>query len=46
MLIGLCSAYNAALIQKQFFLNFMASYMALLFTAFVYIPFDDLLPPA
>ncbi|PHH65868.1 hypothetical protein CDD81_1237 [Ophiocordyceps australis] len=38
-------AYHAALVQKQFVLNFMTSYMALLFTAFVYIPFGHLLMP-
>ncbi|KAM4056995.1 calcium-activated chloride channel domain-containing protein [Hirsutella rhossiliensis] len=38
-------AHNAALIQKQFVLNFMTSYMALLFTAFVYIPFGEMLVP-
>lgn len=39
------TAYNAALIQKQFVLNFMTSYMPLLFTAFVYIPFGHILTP-
>ncbi|KGQ09297.1 hypothetical protein BBAD15_g5371 [Beauveria bassiana D1-5] len=39
-------AYNAALIQKQFVLNFMTSYMPLLFTTFVYLPFGQLLIPA
>lgn len=39
------TAYNAALIQKQFVLNFMTSYMPLLFTAFVYIPFGNILTP-
>jgi anoctamin-10 len=34
-------AHNAALIQKQFVLNFMTSYMALLFTTFVYLPFGE-----
>ncbi|KAF7543569.1 hypothetical protein G7Z17_g10643 [Cylindrodendrum hubeiense] len=34
-----------ALIQKQFVLNFMTSYMAPLFTAFVYIPFGHILVP-
>ncbi|KAG9258853.1 calcium-activated chloride channel-domain-containing protein [Emericellopsis atlantica] len=38
-------AYNAALVQKQFVLNFMTSYMALLFTTFVYIPFGHILVP-
>ncbi|KAF4975135.1 hypothetical protein FZEAL_8034 [Fusarium zealandicum] len=38
-------AYDAALIQKQFVLNFMTSYMALFFTAFVYIPFGHVLVP-
>lgn len=34
-------AHNAALIQKQLVLNFMTSYMALLFTTFIYIPFGE-----
>ncbi|PFH59057.1 hypothetical protein XA68_12875 [Ophiocordyceps unilateralis] len=38
-------AYNAALVQKQFVLNFFTSYMALLFTTFVYIPFGESLLP-
>lgn len=38
-------AYKAALIMKQFVLNFMTSYMPLLFTAFVYIPFGHILEP-
>lgn len=38
-------SHNAALIQKQFVLNFMTSYMALFFTAFVYTPFGDILVP-
>jgi len=38
-------AHQAALIQKQFVLNFMTSYMPLLFTAFVYIPFGNTLVP-
>ncbi|TWU76631.1 hypothetical protein ED733_008259 [Metarhizium rileyi] len=38
-------AHKAALIQKQFVLNFMTSYMALIFTGFVYIPFGDILLP-
>ncbi|KAF5004519.1 hypothetical protein FDECE_9003 [Fusarium decemcellulare] len=38
-------AHDAALIQKQFVLNFMTSYMALFFTAFVYIPFGHILVP-
>lgn len=37
------AAHHSALVQKQFVLNFMTSYMALLFTAFVYIPFGDIL---
>lgn len=39
-------AYHAALIQKQFVLNFMTSYMPLLFTTFVYLPFGHVLTPA
>ena len=39
------AAYQAALIQKQFVLNFITSYMPLLFTAFVYIPFGNVLVP-
>ncbi|KAM0249217.1 hypothetical protein ACHAQJ_009123 [Trichoderma viride] len=38
-------AHHAALVQKQFVLNFMTSYMALTFTAFVYIPFGHVLQP-
>ncbi|RCI14066.1 hypothetical protein L249_8052 [Ophiocordyceps polyrhachis-furcata BCC 54312] len=38
-------AYHAALVQKQFVLNFFTSYMALLFTTFVYIPFGETLLP-
>lgn len=38
-------AHNAALIQKQFVLNFITFYMPLLFTAFVYIPFSHVLEP-
>ncbi|KAI9171063.1 ist2 protein [Paramyrothecium foliicola] len=38
-------AYNSALIQKQFVLNFLTSYMPLFFTAFVYIPFGNVLVP-
>ncbi|KAM0524544.1 hypothetical protein ACHAPE_000641 [Trichoderma viride] len=38
-------AHHAALVQKQFVLNFMTSYMALTFTAFVYIPFGNVLQP-
>ncbi|KAH6607581.1 hypothetical protein Trco_003894 [Trichoderma cornu-damae] len=38
-------AHHAALVQKQFVLNFMTSYMALTFTAFVYIPFGNILHP-
>ncbi|GAO16828.1 hypothetical protein UVI_02053670 [Ustilaginoidea virens] len=38
-------AHKAALIQKQFVLNFMTSYMALFFTGFVYIPFGSILFP-
>lgn len=38
-------AHDAALIRKQFVLNFMTSYMPLLFTAFVYIPFGHILVP-
>ncbi|ROT40207.1 transmembrane protein 16H [Sodiomyces alkalinus F11] len=38
-------AHHAALVQKQFVLNFIVSYMALFFTAFVYIPFGNFLVP-
>lgn len=37
--------HDSALVQKHFVLNFMTSYMALLFTAFVYIPFGHALVP-
>lgn len=43
--LTLSVAHKAALVQKQFVLNFMTSYMALIFTAFVYIPFGDILLP-
>lgn len=42
---SLFEAHHAALVQKQFVLNFMTSYMALTFTAFVYIPFGSILQP-
>ncbi|CAI0654129.1 unnamed protein product [Colletotrichum noveboracense] len=38
-------AHHAALVQKEFVLNFLTSYMALFFTAFVYLPFGDRLTP-
>jgi anoctamin-10 len=38
-------AHHAAIVQKQFVLNFMTSYMPLLFTAFMYIPFPHMLEP-
>jgi len=38
-------AHHAAMVQKQFVLNFMTSYMPLLFTAFMYIPFPHVLEP-
>jgi anoctamin-10 len=38
-------AHHAAMVQKQFVLNFMTSYMPLLFTAFMYIPFPHMLEP-
>ncbi|WYZ45366.1 hypothetical protein EsH8_VIII_000682 [Colletotrichum jinshuiense] len=37
--------HHAALVQKEFVLNFLTSYMALFFTAFVYLPFGDRLTP-
>jgi anoctamin-10 len=37
--------HHAALVQKEFVLNFITSYMPLFFTAFVYIPFGNLLVP-
>lgn len=39
------AAYHAALVQKQFVLNFMTSYMSMFFTSFVYIPFGHILTP-
>lgn len=45
MVLTTCIAYKAALIQKQFVLNFMTSYMPLLFTTFVYLPFGHVLVP-
>ncbi|TKW51135.1 Uncharacterized protein CTA1_12665 [Colletotrichum tanaceti] len=38
-------AHHAALVQKEFVLNFLTSYMALFFTTFVYLPFGDRLTP-
>ncbi|KKA28926.1 hypothetical protein TD95_002486 [Thielaviopsis punctulata] len=38
-------AYQAALIQKEFVLNFMTSYMAAFFTSFVYTPFGHVITP-
>ncbi len=37
--------HNAAFVQKQFVVNFITSYMPLIFTAFVYIPFSHVLTP-
>ncbi len=38
-------AYNAALTQKIFILNFVTSYLPIFLTAFVYIPFGSLIVP-
>ncbi|KAJ1331747.1 hypothetical protein MN608_05209 [Microdochium nivale] len=38
-------AHNAALVQKLFFINFITSYTPLFLTAFVYMPFGNLLAP-
>lgn len=38
-------AHHAAMVQKEFVLNFITSYMPLAFTAFVYIPFGHVLTP-
>jgi anoctamin-10 len=38
-------AHQAALVQKIFFINFITSYMPLFLTAFVYMPFGNLLVP-
>lgn len=38
-------SHHAALVSKEFVLNFITSYMPLFFTAFVYIPFGNLLLP-
>ncbi|KAI9851541.1 MAG: hypothetical protein M1838_003373 [Thelocarpon superellum] len=37
--------YEAALTQKLFVLNFITSYLPILLTAFVYIPFGDVIVP-
>lgn len=39
------AAHHAAMVQKEFVLNFITSYMPLAFTAFVYLPFGHLLTP-
>ncbi|KAI9372336.1 calcium-activated chloride channel-domain-containing protein [Aspergillus egyptiacus] len=39
------SAYDAALTQKIFVINFITSYLPILLTAFVYIPFASLIVP-
>src|SRR5690606_19385702 len=39
------SAYHAAMVQKEFVVNFITSYMPLSFTAFVYTPFGHILRP-
>ncbi|KAL1899974.1 hypothetical protein Cpir12675_001198 [Ceratocystis pirilliformis] len=39
------TAHQAALIQKEFVLNFMTSYMAAFFTSFVYTPFGHVIAP-
>lgn len=38
-------AHHAALVQKLFFINFLTSYIPLFLTAFVYMPFGNLLVP-
>lgn len=37
--------YGAAMIQKLFVLNFITSYLPILLTAFVYVPFGSLIVP-
>lgn len=38
-------AHHAALVQKLFFINFITSYIPLFLTAFVYMPFGNILVP-
>src|SRR5271170_436602 len=38
-------AYESAMVQKVFVLNFITSYLAIFLTAFVYIPFATVLVP-
>lgn len=38
-------AHRAAMVQKEFVLNFITSYMPLAFTSFVYLPFGHVLTP-
>lgn len=38
-------AHHAALVQKLFFINFLTSYIPLFITAFIYMPFGNLLVP-
>lgn len=44
-MLTLLLAHHAALIQKLFFINFLTSYIPLFLTAFVYMPFGNLLVP-
>lgn len=39
------SSYEAAMTQKQFVFNFLTSYVPLFLTAFVYVPFGNLIVP-
>lgn len=39
------TGYERSFVQKQFILNFLASYMPLLITSFVYLPFGHLVNP-
>jgi anoctamin-10 len=38
-------AYESAMVQKVFVLNFITSYLSIFLTAFVYVPFATVLVP-
>ena len=38
-------AYESSMTQKVFVLNFITSYMPIILTAFVYVPFAEVLVP-
>jgi anoctamin-10 len=40
-----CVAYESAMVQKIFVLNFITSYLPIFLTAFVYVPFGQVIVP-